>query len=117
MNKPNYNKKHYLDMTNSTINANVSIQGTKFDRKRIIDPINDVAKMKKLLNDGKSYSEVANIFGVTTGCVKYNVDSAFRERVLKSCSGKHFGTDHISASERAEYKRKLIRAGANVFVK
>ena len=108
------NKKELLSLDNFTLDRAVKIQGTKFDRKRKLDP-NNITRIKQLLDEGHSFNELGKRFAVQPNTIRYNVDPTYRQ-MRKLYAGAHTGNDNITPEDRVAYKRKLVQAGANVIV-
>ena len=99
-----------LSLTDDKLDDVVKIQGTQYDRKRKVTP--DMAKqMVKMLKKNKPLNEIAEKFNVSTRTIQYNTDPDFRVRCIRSTSGKHTGTDHITVKNRVAYKRSLVAQG------
>ena len=113
-----YSKKELLSLSNSELDERVIIKGTKFDRNthKVISE-SMVNKMKKLSDKGLTPLEIAKKLGCTTANVRYYTDKEFNEKYREARRKTHYGKGSISAKERAEYKRKLVTAGAKVIVK
>ena len=114
----NYSKKELLSLSNTKLNEKVIIKGTKFDRnthKAISESM--VNKMQKLYDKGYSPLEIAKKLGCSTTNVRYYVDKEFNEKYREARRKTHYGNNGVSAADRAEYKRKLVIAGAKLFVK
>ncbi len=104
------NVKEMIKMSNSAIDSMVKIQGTNYDRKRRVtkDMKN---RMSQMYNAGKSYSAIANHFGVTPRTVRYNLDEEFkkRENKVRNIYARNWVPEKGMIAERAEYKRQLIQ--------
>ena len=101
-------RKEILAMPNINLDKEIKIQGTQFDRKRHYTDA-DIKKWLKAHNSGMSISEISKKFEVSYATVKYNIDDIFRISHIKSLSGLHTGIDHITLSDRAIYKRNLLK--------
>ena len=108
-------KKRLLNMKDYQLDAAVKIQGTDFDKKRVVTK-KMLQRMKKMETKGKTYSEIAEKFNVTPRTVRYNLDSAWREYYNATRSGAHTGVDTVDKADRIARKRRLVLAGANVRV-
>lgn len=109
-------RKKYMDLNDSKINEVVRIQGTKFDRKRKFSD-KTLERMLRMVTSGMSYSEVAEVLGCSTKMVKYHTDEEYRYKLNhREGGGKHTGVDHVTPADRASYKRRLVKAGANVII-
>ena len=105
-------RKDVSKMSNVEVDKTVKIQGTKFDRKRKIgdDTINQI---KYLRSCGKTLSAISREVGVSAPMVRYYTDAEYR---YKHChmGGTHAQSEVHDLNERADYKRRLMRAGARV---
>lgn len=100
-------RKEIMRLSDATIDARAKIQGTDYDRKRVVTK-KLLKKIEKLQGNGKSVSFIANKLGIDSKTVRYNTDPAYRAMRLEKASGKHTGTDYITADNRIAYKRKLL---------
>lgn len=99
-----------LKMNDNELDKKVHIQGTKFDRKvKYTDA--DFKKARKLMKEGKSWSEIANKVGIRARDLRYHLEPGYRETYIASLSGKHTGKDHITKQDRIAYKRSLVASG------
>lgn len=110
-----YSRKEIMSLSNSAIDAKVKIQGTKFDRKRKLSD-STIETMNNMVNRGKKVSEIAEKYNIDTRTVKYWTDPEYRAYKLATASGKHTGKTNITPSMRADYKRALVKVGANVII-
>ena len=102
-------RKQVLKMDDVAIDQKIKIQGTDFDRKRLLKKA-DVEAMKRALDEGMSVSAVANLWNVSYHAVKYNTDDAYRA----AYNAKRYGpgthsTGSLGLSNRAAYKRELVK--------
>ena len=113
-----YSKKELLSLTDNQLNEKVIIKGTKFDRNRnkVITPAM-VNQMQRLIDNGLTPLEVAKKLGCTTTNVRYYTDKEFNEKYRERRRHTHYGKYSITDADRAAYKRKLVTAGAKLFVK
>lgn len=99
-----------LKMNDNELDKKVRIQGTKYDRKvRYTD--SDFKQARKLLREGKTWSEISSKVGIKTRDLRYHLEPEYRKSYLASLSGKHTGKDHITKQNRINYKRSLVAAG------
>lgn len=111
-----YNKKEVLGMSNSAIDEAVKIQGTAFDRKRKLSA-STVETIKYLSKCGMSAGEIAAKLGISYSAARYNAMSDLERFVFnRTRNGKHYGEGNISVADRIEYKKRLVRSGAQVIV-
>jgi transposase-like protein len=110
-----FNKKDLLSLTNDQLDSVVKIQGTKFDRKRKVNE-NVRTRMINMASRGDTYCTIAKKLGYSPSTVRYIIDEDFRRLHNIFRDGAHTGVTHISKSDRAAYKRKLVQAGAGVIV-
>lgn len=101
-------RKQILNLDDVTLDRKVKIQGTQFDRKRKLKD-KDWKKAKKLLDKGRTYEEVAAVFGVKPKTIRYGVDEDFRAYCISHMTGKHSGVDVCTFDNRVSYKRTLIQ--------
>lgn len=114
----NYSKKALLALSDSELDEKVIIRGTKFDRNsNKVVKASDVAKMKKMYDKGMTPLEIAKKLGYSTTNVRYYVDAEFNKKYRERRSKTHYGKGKVSDAQRIEYKRKLVTAGAKLFVK
>jgi transposase len=66
----------------------------------------DEEEMRRLLEEGLSYSEIARRFGVTLSTVQYHLDASYRNRALKKA--KSFWK-HRRSRQYGEYQRDYMR--------
>lgn len=88
----------------------VKIQGTNYDRKRKVT--NSMRyRMKQMYDSGKSYSYIANYFGVSYSTVRYNLDEEFKKASNKARNNyvRNWKPDSSTLTERADYKRELLK--------
>ena len=105
-------KQNIIRMSDSQVDKLVKLQGTKFDRKRTVSPAM-VQKMIYLSECGLSTNRIAAECGVSWITAKYHTDLEWRENYNRTRNGKHYGK-YSDKSERAEYKRRLLKANARV---
>ena len=102
-------RRQVLKLDDITLNRVVRIQGTQYDRKRVLTD-KDIKKMNKLFNKkGLSVKEIAEIFDVSVCCVKYNVMPEWKAEFNAKRDGKHTGVDVVTVEDRAAYKRYLVK--------
>lgn len=101
-------RKQVLQMNDLTIDKNIKIQGTKFDRKRKYDE-ETIKQMKQLYMSGVKPSEIAKKFNSSSFMVKYICDYTFKTLHNLKRDGKHTGVNHITSTDRASYKRNLVK--------
>ena len=114
----NYSKKELLALTDSALDKKVIIKGTRFDRNRNKSISQSmVNKMQRLATKGLTPLEIAKKLGCTTANVRYYTDKEFNEKYRERRRHTHYGKSSITDAERIAYKRRLIIAGAKLFVK
>ncbi len=69
--------------------------------------------MKWLKQCGLNTSQIAEICGVSWLTAKYHTDPEWRYVHNRTKNSKHYG-EHSDVSERASYKRRLLKANAHV---
>lgn len=106
--------KALLKLPNNKLDKTVKIQGTIYDRKRVMNHL-DIMNAKSMLRAGRKLNYVAAHYEVCTKTIKYNTDPEYRKTVLDKASGKHYG-EVADIEERAEYKRSLLKRRARVIV-
>jgi len=107
-------KSEKIKLSNSTLNANVKVEGTDYDRRRKLSN-KDIYNIKRSAKS-KSFnaSAVAKKYGVAPSTIKYHVDEAYRESVNKGRAkyGDYTGLYEATyKTDLANYKRALLRAG------
>ena len=112
MQKQKTRKQILIASSDSNVNQKVKIQGTKFDRKWTIDQ-KVVEKMKWLKSCGLNTNQIATMCGVSWPVAKYHTDPEYRYTHNRMKNSKHYG-ERSGISERANYKRRLLRANAHV---
>lgn len=116
MKKQRFNKKSIMEMTDLEVDKAVKIQSTQFDRRRHLTD-REVEAIKKLREDGHSYSYLGNIFGVDPRTIRAIFDEEFHiRRKQQSHYGAYVSTlpkDVVKQmlAERASYKRDLVAFG------
>ncbi len=101
-------RRQVLKLSNTVIDKIVKIQGTNYDRKRVLTD-KDRKKMLKLYSKGLSVQALAQRFNVSECCVKYNVVPNWKTIFNATRSGLHTGVNNITANDRALYKRTLVK--------
>ena len=106
-----------IKLSNSTLNANVKIQGTNYDRRRKLSN-EDIYNIKRSAKS-KSFNAgvVAERYGVAASTIKYHVDEAYKAEVNKKRVERGFNINRVDSIYRmdlANYKRSLLRAGKNL---
>lgn len=101
-------RKQVLQMNDLILDKNIKIQGTKFDRKRKYDE-KTIKQMKQLYISGVKPSEIAKKFNSSSFMVKYICDYTFKTLHNLKRDGKHTGVNHITSTDRASYKRNLVK--------
>ena len=104
-------KKEVLALSNSELDKVVKIQGTKFDRKRKVSD-RTISEIQRLFRCGKSMYSISKEMGVSVTTVQYYTDPVFR--FLRNHTGGSHAHGVMDASNRAEYKRSLVRSNAKV---
>lgn len=94
-------------MNDLEVDKAVKIQGTKFDRKRVLDD-QDINYIKLMHKEGVSISQLAKMFQVNWRTIKYNIDDDYRKLMLSKVSGVHTGITRCGFADRVAYKRSLI---------
>ena len=112
MSKVMTKKQKLISSSDSVVDHSVKVQGTRFDRKWTI-PQSLVEKMLWLSKCGLNTNEIATMCGVSWSVAKYHTDPAWRYIHNRTKNSKHYGTKS-DVSERANYKRKLLKANAHV---
>lgn len=107
--------KTLLKLTDEELDKKVKIQGTIYDRKRVMNHL-DIMNAKRMLDSGKKVSEVARHYEVSAKTIRYNTDPWYRMLVLVTASGKHYGTTNHDLEDRVAYKRELVARRAHVIV-
>lgn len=105
-------KQMLIASSDSNVDQKVKVQGTKFDRKWTISQ-KLIEKMKWLKECGLNTNQIAVICGVSWGVAKYHTDPEYRFTHNRTKNSKHYG-DRSNVSERANYKRRLLKANAHV---
>lgn len=104
-------KKEILNLSDNELDRVVKIQGTRFDRKRKVNP-QMAEKISYLKACGLTNATIAENVGVSSTTVRYYTDDRFRYNVC------HVGGTHAKGNrtleDRAQYKRNLVSVGANV---
>lgn len=106
-------KKKVSKMTDEQIDKEIIIQGTYFDRKRILTE-NDVRFAQKMLKKDYTYRQIANMIDVDVRTLRYAIDPEYRLRRISQSNGKHYGFDYLGKSNRIEYKKELVFSGEYV---
>ena len=98
-------------LTALQIDRKVKIQGTKYDRK-VKYTKKQVGRMNKLYASYGSIRKVAKEMGIPYSSVYYYISPEYHEK----CCHRPGSHDHgyISAEERGEYKRDLLKRGCKV---
>ena len=102
-----------LCMDDRTLDKNVKLEGTDYDRRRVLTN-NDVKRIRKMYDEGHSYAELSKLYGVASDTIKYHVNENFKNYINtirstytnNSCVNKK-----RAATERARYKRDLVSKG------
>ena len=94
-------------MNDVEVDKAIKIQGTQFDRKRVLDD-HDVQSAKRMHEAGVSLRQIAKKFQVDWRTIKYNIDEEYRKYTLSKMSGIHTGNTRCDFAERVAYKRSLI---------
>ena len=105
-------KQILLASSDAVVDQEVKIQGTKFDRKWTIPQVL-VQKMQWLKKCGLNTNQIATMCGVSWAVAKYHTDPEWRVHHNKTKNSKHYGEEG-DMSERANYKRKLLKANAHI---
>lgn len=94
----------------SSIDKYVRIQGTNYDRKRKVTK-SMKRRMEQMYGAGKSYTFIANHFGVDPKTVRYNLDESFKKAINaeRNNYARNWVADENVLAERADYKRTLIK--------
>lgn len=104
------NKIEILTLNDYQLDRTVRIDGTKYNRRNKLNP-NDIKKMKKQYEKGKSIPDISALFNVCEWTVRYHCVPGFKDVVKrKPTYGNHYGKVQ-SVTERATYKRKLVATG------
>ena len=107
-------RKELINLSNSKLNSIVKIAGTNYDRRRVVTK-DMKRKMTQMYESGKNIHTIAEHFDVSYDTVKRTVIPMFNEmeKARKRAVAKKYGYtyeyDPSYSSERAEYKRKLLR--------
>lgn len=88
----------------------VKIQGTEFDRKRVLTD-KQITYAKKLLSKGYAITHVAKLLGTSYTVVRYATDEEYRNLCISRVSGNHTGTTHCTVKDRIDYKKQLVALG------
>lgn len=99
-----------LKLTDEELDKKIKIAGTDYDRKRKVTK-QILKQLKTLERKGKSYSEIAQIMGLSYHAVKYNLNDEFRFVYNATRDNRHVGKDHITDKNRVIYKRNLVAQG------
>lgn len=88
----------------------VRIQGTNYDRRRKVTK-SMKRRMTQMHDAGKSYSVIAEYFGVTPCAVRYNLDEDYKKEINAKRKFYAHNTvpDGTELAERAAYKRGLLK--------
>ena len=101
-------KKEFMKLADAQVDEKVKIQGTDYDRKRVMTT-KMINRANKLLKEGKKPFEVASKLKVSLKAIRYNTEPEYRASILANASGKHTGTDTMTFDNRVAYKRKLVK--------
>lgn len=103
-------KINVLKMVDNKLDKAVKIQGTDFDRKRkVTSEMKD--QMDRLQKKGRTFREIAALFGLDHRTVRYNLDPNYRAYCKITASGAHTGKTHLNKTNRVAYKRELVAKG------
>ena len=104
------NKKELMNESARVIDSMVKIQGTNYDRKRKVTK-SMKRRMEQMYNAGKSYSTIANYFGVAYGTVRYNLDEDYKASLnaKRNEYARNWQPDSSTVAERVEYKKELLQ--------
>lgn len=112
----NRRKKQIMMLDDQTLNKTIKIEGTEFDRRRVLTPKKE-QRLKELYAAGLNFAELSRVFNISPHTAKMYIDPTYREhrnnlihefRIQNgypSCSNEYL---YKSMVDRAEYKRKLI---------
>lgn len=103
-------KKKVSKMDAKTVDKEIRIQGTYFDRKRVCTK-EDLKFAKKYLKKGFSHNQIANMLDMDVRTLRYNLDPEYRLRRLSQCTGKHTGNTYYDFNNRVSYKTALVYSG------
>ena len=111
----NKRKKQLLKMGPQSLDSSIKIQGTEFDRKRVLTP-RKIERLKELYHSGLNFAELSRVFNVSPHTVKAYIDPAYRthrNNLMHKFYSENGYNSHINNGykvivERSEYKRKLI---------
>lgn len=106
-------KKKVRNMTPEQVNKEIIIQGTLFDRKRILDN-DDIKTAKKYIKKGYSWKQIGELLDVDPRTIRYSMDAEYRLRRIMQSPGTHTGVANFDAKNRANYKLELVFSGAYV---
>ena len=103
------NKKELLNESAAVIDATVKIQGTNYDRKRKVTKSMKY-RMEQMFKSGKTYTQIAEHFGVNPQTVRYNIDEEYRAWKLEDRKNyaRNWQPDSTTKAERVEYKKELL---------
>ena len=99
-----------MNMSSTAIDSAVKIQGTNYDRKRKVTK-SMKHRMEQMYTSGKSYSYIAEYFGVTPYTVRYNLDEDFRyERNKKRNDyARNYTPTKETVEDSVEYRKELLK--------
>lgn len=112
----NKRKKQLMTMDDQTLNKTIKIEGTEFDRRRVLSP-KKVERLKELYAAGLNFAELARVFNISNHTAKMYIDPNYREH--RNNLTHEFLTQNKRSSpsneyvyhkmaDLANYKRKLI---------
>ena len=107
-------KKEIMKLADDVIDSKVHIQGTDYDRKRVVTS-KVLKKITRLQDKGKTNTYISSKLGISSWAVRYNTDPEFKKDYLAKASGKHTGIDYCTYDNRVTYKRRLL-AKNKVFI-
>lgn len=107
-------KKRLLDLSDSSLDKVVKIAGTKFDRRRKLSD-KQINSIREKYDGGCSIFDLAHKYNVSEPTIRYHVDSHFRSyKNLTRNMYKNESRDN--RTDRIAYKRRLVKAGANIIL-
>lgn len=107
-------KKKTAKWTDDEIDRNIHIQGTVWDRKRVLGS-KELNRIRKMLKRGVKIQDLAVEYAVDPRTIRYAVDADYRARRILQSNGKHYGgTERGTKSSRVTYKKHLISTGCIV---
>lgn len=109
-------KKMLLALEDAELDKVVHIKDTQFNRRRKLSD-KQIAKARKMYDKKKmSFEEIAEFFNVHWKTIRYHLDEEYRKYRISHANYPKTNTAYFRdysalMSERAAYKRDLVRRG------